>query len=121
MRATCSFLNRRRQEFCTECGKDLTLCQCEDPDESAHLRLNSLDGKFLAAVTEVLDAPVFPHQDYLYERLVQSVGELGAAFVEHNKVRTPPADEIYRLLVRIGAITTRLATEGTPEYAYPTT
>lgn len=120
-RDSCVFLNRRRQEICTECGKDLTLCMCEDPDESAHLRLNSLNGRFLAAVTEVLDSSNLPYQDHLYEHLVAHIGNLGAALVSHSATRDPAPDEIYRRLVGIAALATRLATEGTPEYAYPTT
>lgn len=115
---SCSFLNRRRQEFCTECGADLTLCVCEDPDEAAHQRLNSSEGQFIRAVGAALDAPGI--NDHLYESLVEKVGDLGAALVDHNQTRSPAPDEIYRILVEIATFATRIATEGTPEYAYPT-
>lgn len=111
---TASYLDPRRRERCTECGTGLDLCQCEDPDALAHDRCTSAQGKFL------LDASRHPVPDNrLFEALVGTLGVIARDLVEHDAVRTPAPDAIYKNLVYLAAVAAKLATDGTPEYAFP--
>lgn len=115
---TCVFLDLRRRECCTECGQQVTLCKCEDPETSAWKRMNSDEGKFISHLWAYLENNQ-SMPSHLFEDLAKNLGELGQALVQHNANRTPDAAHIFQILVRLAGTATILAADGTPEYAYP--
>lgn len=118
-RPTCVYYDRRNRDACTECGNPPDLCLCQDPNEIAHKRLTSDEGRFLRVVyNQVQD---LKSQNHLFEELIHEVGELGISLVAHDATRSPSSDVITKNLSRIAALATRLAVSGTDEYSYPTT
>lgn len=111
----CTYLNPRGIPCCTECGKGETLCTCPEPSDLAHKRLTSEEGQFLQAVQAMDGLP----RTRLFEELVAEIGLLGMHLARHDQRRTPSIDVIRASTVRAAAILTKLATEGTEEYAYP--
>lgn len=116
---SCTYLDKRRRERCTECGNQITLCTCENPDDRAINRNESDHGKILSMIwTEIWQRKP---SDNLYEELVHRVGELGQKLVEHKNNRSPAPDVILQEFVRIGALLVEFAANGTDEYSYPST
>lgn len=115
---TCTYRDRRGKDRCTECGNQKDLCTCSEPDESAHRRLTSEHGMFLRAVFEKYEEV---HSDHLFEKLTEQVGVLGSQLVRHDQTRSPSPDVIIKTLLDISATVTKLAVDGTAEYAYPST
>lgn len=115
---TCTYLDHRRQERCTECGEQVNVCRCADHDLMAQRRHTTDEGQFLKFVlgSALLDSPA---PDHLYERLVSEIGMLGMMLVENDLSRTPPPEDIKHKLVKIATTVVLLATRGTSEYAYP--
>jgi hypothetical protein len=116
-RETCVYRDRRGRDRCTECGNNLDLCVCEDPDEITHNRITSDEGQFLTAVMrEVQTSEPYTHA---FERIVSEVGMVGMK-LSNNESGEVLDEEIRRELVRLAAAVTLLAIRGTPEYPYPT-
>jgi hypothetical protein len=113
----CTYLDPRQIARCTECGVTADLCLCPQVSELAHRRLSTPAGKFLQSV--FAQAETSQPSDNLFERLNWEFGDLGMKLVRHNRTRDPSPEEIYAAMVKIAAGLTRLATEGTDEYAYP--
>lgn len=117
---TATFLDSRQRERCTECGSGLDLCTCEDPDAMALERLTSPAGRFLADVLREEDQ-LGVNENHLFEKIVEEIGAVGAGLVNHADDRSVAPDVIRKSLVKLAALTTRLATAGTEEYPYPET
>ena len=117
---TCTFLDSRQRELCTECGSGLDLCVCVEPDTLALERLKSPPGKFLTEVL-VAEEGLPSSENHLFEKITKALGEAAEQLVSHAEQRSPSPDVIRRNLVQLGALLTRLASVGTEEYPYPET
>lgn len=98
----------------------LALCQCPTPDMEAHSRLTSPDGLVFAMIRGELDAArkQFPGTTHMFAALVEEVGELGQALIEHDRAQAKSAPEVLREAVQVAAMAIRVATEGDDNFAY---
>ena len=70
---------------------------------------------------EVADArKKFPTTHHLMVALMEEVGELANALLEHDKTGSPGmAKNVYEEAVQVACVALRVATEGTREMKYP--
>lgn len=114
---TCTYFNRRRQLCCTECGLQVLLCKCEDPDDAAFKRITSMSGRFLQAV--MAEVREYEGGTHLLELAMAELGSVAQKLVQNDRDRSVPDSEVQRELVKLAATITMIASIGTPEYAYP--
>lgn len=113
---TCTFLDRRGQERCTECGVTSDLCLCTEVDEKAHDRTQTNPGRFLREIF-LLRSTAPAHN--LVEEMAEQFGTLAMMLVRNRDGGTPPESDIRQHMIRLGILLTALASYGTPEYTYP--
>lgn len=116
----CTYYDHRRRARCTECNADISLCQCEDPDYLARERLTSRDGQMMVAIrNEIRQARAeFPHNHYMLPVLVEEMGRLAKAIVEHSLGKEVTTAEVFQEAVQVAVMTIRLATEGDADFSY---
>lgn len=117
---TCTFLDPQNIERCTECGVSLDLCLCANVDLSAHQRLNSADGQIISMVRGELDAArgKFPETTHMLAALMEEVGELAQALMEHDRDGSQTTQEVLREAVQVAAMAIRVAAEGDENFVY---
>lgn len=113
----CTYLDGRQRERCTECGVTVDLCLCPEVSDIAQERIASPAGRFLRDVMSQVETADSSRR--LFEKIVQEIGNVGTKLVSNSEQGTPETEEVYRNLVRLGALLTLLAADGTPEYVYP--
>lgn len=59
----------------------------------------------------------FPSTKYLLAALVEEVGELAQALIDHSRGKTT-AEHIYEEAIQVAAMAIRLAEEGSEEFPY---
>lgn len=116
----CTFLDPQNIERCTECGVSLDLCLCANVDLSAHQRLNSVDGQIILMVRGELDAArgQFPGSTHMLAALMEEVGELAQALMEHDRDGSQTTQEVLREAVQVAAMAIRVAAEGDENFVY---
>lgn len=117
---SCVYLNPWNVQTCTECGEALSLCQCPTPDYQAHERLTSKDGLVFAMIRGELEGArkAFPGSTHMLAALVEEVGELAQALIEHDRAQAKSAPEVLREAVQVACMAIRVATEGDDNFAY---
>ena len=117
---TCTFSNKHNTECCTECGLGIELCQCVEPDQIAEHRLTSPDGLVSIMIrNEVKNArEKFPKSTHMLAALVEEVGELSQAMVEHDRMQGTSVQEVLREAVQVAAMAVRVAVEGDDNFLY---
>ena len=117
---TCVYLDPRNQPACTECGNGLELCKCIRPDDIAHERNNSVDGIVIAMVQGELNAArkQFPETTHMLAALMEEVGELAQAMMEHDRDGSRSVPEVLREAVQVASMAIRIATEGDDNFKY---
>ena len=117
---TCTFLNPHNVATCTECGSDLTICQCVAPDDQAHERLTSPDGMVITMICDELIAArkAFPENTHKLAALMEEVGELAQAMMEHDRKLGTSVHEVLREAVQAAAMAIRVAVEGDDNFLY---
>ncbi len=117
---TCVYLDPRNQPACTECGNGLDLCQCVLPDNIAHERNNSADGIVMAMVRGELGAArkKFPETTHMLAALMEEVGELAQAMMQHDTDGSQTIAMVLREAVQVACMAIRVATEGDENFAY---
>lgn len=117
---TCTFLDPQNMERCTECGISLDLCLCANVDLSAHQRLNSVDGQIISMVRGELDAArgKFPGSTHMLAALMEEVGELAQALMQHDTDGSQTTQEVLREAVQVAAMAIRVAAEGDENFVY---
>lgn len=117
---TCTYLDLRNALACTECGSDLSLCQCVNPDGIAYGRLNSPDGQVIRMVRDEIAAAraADPTTVHLLGTLMEKVGLLSTAMAQHDSGLGTTTQEVLRAAVQVAAMAIRVATEGDADYSY---
>jgi len=120
MARSCTFANPHNVATCTECGSDVTICQCVAPDAQAHERLTSPDGLVFTMIRDELAAArkAFPGSTHMLCALVEEVGELAQAMMQHDRKEGTSAIEILREAVQVAAMAMRVAIEGDENFLY---
>ena len=120
MTRSCTFANSHNVATCTECGSDLTICQCVAPDQQAHERLTSPDGLVFIMIRDELVAArrAFPGTTHMLCALVEEVGELSQAMMEHDRKQGTSVTEVLREAVQVAAMAIRIAVEGDDNFLY---
>ena len=120
MKRTCTYRDRRNTLCCTECGSDLTICQCQAVDEMAQERWTSPDGLVMKMITDELAAAreAFPGKTHMLAALLEEVGELAQAMIQHDRKQGTSVHEVLREAVQVAAMAIRLAVEGDDNFLY---
>lgn len=117
MDRSCTYANPHNQLACTECGRDLSLCECVQPDDIAHERLTSPVGIVMAMIRGELDAVA--HDDlHMLARLTAATGELSRLMIQHDEHQGPTTEEVLRSAVRVAAEAIRVAVQGDSNFVY---
>lgn len=117
---SCTFLNKHNTVCCTECGSGLELCQCVAWDEAAHDRLTSPDGLLFVMIRDELKAAraAFPGNTHMLCALVEEVGEVAKAMMEHDRKEGTSVQEVLREAVQVASMAIRVAVEGDENFLY---
>jgi NTP pyrophosphatase (non-canonical NTP hydrolase) len=117
---TCTYRDKRNTLCCTECGSDLSLCQCPSPDEQAQERWTSPDGLVIKMITDELAAAreAFPGKTHMLAALVEEVGELAQAIMQHDRKQETSVHEVLREAVQVACMAIRVAVEGDDNFLY---
>ena len=117
---SCIYYDPYTKPCCTECGSDLQLCQCQNPDEAAHQRITSPDGVVMSLIMGELTAERAdsPDTTHLLATLSKSMGELSQSMVEHDRAQGTSAQEVLRDAVQVATMAIRIATEGDENFLY---
>lgn len=117
---SCIYYDPYSKPCCTECGSDLQLCQCENPDEAAHHRIASPDGIVISMIMGELQASrtQFPDTTHMLAALVEEVGELAQALTEHDRAQGTSAEEVLREAAQVATMAIRIAAEGDENFLY---
>lgn len=120
MNRTCTYHDKHNTLCCTECGSDLTLCQCTGVDEQAQERWTSPDGLVMNMVREELISAreAFPENTHKLAALVEEVGELAQAMIQHDRKLGTSVHEVLREAVQVACMAIRVAVEGDDNFLY---
>lgn len=121
---SATYRDPRLQRVCTECGAGIDLCSCESPDDAAHRRLWSREGRALGEVWRALQRTIdegfakeFQH-DWLAGELTVRMSEALRRLRGHSHSDGTTTDDVHRacIVVAVGALL--LSLYGDPAYAY---
>lgn len=117
---TCIYMDPHNAPACTECGSDLSLCQCVRPDDMAHERLHSVDGLVITMIRNEVgaDRTADPDTTHMLATLMEKVGLLSTAMARHDAGLGTSPQEVLREAVQVGAMAVRVASEGDDNYRY---
>ena len=117
---TCVYLDPHNRPACTECGRDLELCQCVNPDASAQERIHSPDGLVITMIRGELGAARSKFPDNLHQlvALGEEFGELCQAMMEHDRDGSQTVAMVLREAVQTACMAIRVATEGDDNFKY---
>ena len=117
---TCTYLDPHNTLTCSECGKSVEMCQCVNPDDSAHERLHSNDGLVFNLIRGELSAArkMFPESTHMLVALMEEVGELSQAMMEHDRDGSQTVQMVLREAVQVACMAIRVATEGDENFSY---
>ena len=117
---TCTYMDLHNAPACTECGSDLSLCTCVNPDGIAYGRLNSPDGIVIRMVRDEIAAAraADPDTTHRLATLMEKVGLLSTALARHDAGLGTSPQEVLREAVQAAAMAIRVATEGDGNYLY---
>lgn len=120
MERSCTFKNKHNVLCCTECGLGVDLCQCVDPDAIAYDRLTSADGLVYIMIRDEVKAArgAFPKTTHMLAALVEEVGELSQAMMEHDRAQGTSVQEVLREAVQVACMAVRIAVEGDDNFLY---
>lgn len=120
MARSCTFANPHNVATCTECGSDITICQCVAPDDQAHERLTSPDGLVFTMIRDELVAArkAFPENTHKLAALMEEVGELAQAIMQHDRKLGTSAIEVLREAIQVACMAVRIAVEGDDNFLY---
>lgn len=116
----CVYTNPYNTMCCTECGQGIELCQCVNPDQAAHDRLTSPDGLVFIMIRDELRAArnAFPGSTHMLAALIEEVGEVAKAMMEHDRQLGTSVPEVLRECVQVAGMAIRIAVEGDENFAY---
>ncbi len=117
---TCTYRNKHNVDCCTECGLGIDFCQCVEPDHKADKRLTSVDGLIIKMVTDEVESAreKFPKTTHMLAALVEEVGELSQALMEHDRQQGTSVQECLREAIQVAAMAVRIAAEGDDNFLY---
>ena len=117
---TCTYHNKHNTPCCTECGLGIDLCQCIEPDHKAEKRLTSVDGLIMKMISDEVAAAraKFPETTHMLAALVEEVGELAQAMMEHDRAQGTSVQEVLREAIQVAAMAVRIAAEGDNNFLY---
>ncbi len=120
MERSCTYLNKHHTVCCTECGLSIDLCQCVEPDAIAEHRLTSPDGLVFMMIRDELKAAreAFPENTHKLAALVEEVGELAQAMIQHDRHLGTSVQEVLREAIQVAAMGVRVAVEGDDNFLY---
>lgn len=116
----CTYLDSHLREHCSECGLMLDSCQCQNLNDNAHTRLWSDDGQMIRAIRGELQQAreAFPHTRYMLTALMEEVGELAQALMEHSRGENKTAAEVFHEAIQVATMAIRIGTEGDSDFSY---
>ena len=117
---TCTYRDKHNTPTCTECGSDISICQCVDPDAKAYERWTSPDGLVIKMITDELESArkAFPGTTHMLAALVEEVGELAQAMMQHDRKQGTSVHEVLREAVQVACMAIRVAVEGDDNFLY---
>jgi hypothetical protein len=117
---TCTYHDPWNQLRCTECAAIVDLCLCANVGLSAHERLTSADGIVLSMIRGELNAArgQFPDSTHMMVALMEEVGELSQAMIDHDRDGSKTAQQVLREAVQVATMAIRVAVEGDDNFAY---
>ena len=117
---SCTFRSPHHVQTCTECGSDITICQCVAPDQLAHERLTSPDGLVFTMIRDELVAArkAFPENTHKLAALMEEVGALAQAMMHHDRRLGISPQEVLREAVQTATTAIRVAVEGDDNFLY---
>lgn len=120
MDRTCSYRDPWNIARCTECNVTVDLCQCVNVANSAHERLSGPDGIVMAMVRGELIAArqQFPGSTHMLAALMEEVGELAQAMIDHDRGGSQTAIQVLREAVQVASMAVRIAVEGDDNMVY---
>ena len=120
MSRSCTYTDPYGQECCTECGATVDLCQCVNPEHSAHERHHTPDGVVIKMILGELKAAraQFPGTTHMLAALTEEVGELNQAMIEHDRDGSQTVAQVLREAVQTATMAIRVATEGDENFVY---
>lgn len=116
----CVYRDPQGRKRCTECGTTYDLCICPRPNELAHRRLWSSEGRVIRSVWKALEKhhEQFPNTSYLHGYFVAEAGKVTKLLTEHSEGDKETATGILQQCILVAALATRLAVEGDPYFEY---
>lgn len=116
----CTYFDSHQRERCTECGITVDLCKCQNLNDNAHRRLWSDDGKMIRSIRGELQQAreAFPDSRYMLCALMEEVGELAQAIMEHSRGENKTAAEVYHEAIQVATMAIRIGTEGDSDFTY---
>lgn len=117
---TCTYRDKHNTPTCTECGSDIAICQCKDPDGQAQKRWTSPDGLVIKMITDELKSGrrASPGKTHMLAALLEEVGELAQAMIQHDRGQGTSVHEVLREAVQVASMAIRLAVEGDDNFLY---
>ncbi|HUW44349.1 MAG TPA: hypothetical protein VMW50_01010 [Dehalococcoidia bacterium] len=117
---TCTYRNPHNTLCCTECNNSIELCQCVNPDLAAYERMTSIDGLVFMMIRDELKAArtAFPGATHMLCALMEEVGELSQALMEHDRNQGTSVQEVMREAVQVATMAIRVAVEGDENFMY---
>lgn len=117
---TCTYLDQHHLERCTECGVTLDLCSCPNVNDSAHHRLWGKDGRTIRIMLSELESArkEFPDNQHLLCTLMERIGKLAQAIMEHDRGQGTTTQQVYREAIQAASIAIRVAVDGDQNFLY---
>lgn len=120
MTRTCTYRSTRGQILCTECGKEVHLCTCPDPDDLARHRLEDIEGKLIREIAQRLNLDLTQHRtskDNLVN-LHRDVWGIVSKLAGHRNSDGTTTDEIHQACVHTAVSALMISLNGDMDFSY---
>lgn len=120
MNRTCSYRSTRGQILCTECGKEVHLCTCPDPDDLARHRLEDIEGKLIREVAArlTLDLNQIRTSRNNLVNLHRDVWNTVSKLAGHREADGTTSDEVHNACVHTAVSALLISLRGDMDYDY---
>ena len=120
MNRTCTYRSSRGQTLCTECGREVHLCSCPDPDDLARHRLEDIEGKIVLETARRLTL-FLNEQRTNRDNLINSeleFAEILRKLRNHRRADGTSTEDIHNCCIRTAAAVLMLSLRGDMDFDY---